>query len=105
MIATIFSIVLFSIIGRLKLLYNNYFREYKMTEFLGNEMKYFSVTIVACLTSFLLNMLLDVEGIAGIILGLAIAVATSLICWYLFFRKSKYFSESITFIKRLIKRD
>lgn len=105
LIATIFSIVLFSIIGRLKLLYNNYFREYKMTEFLGNEMKYFSVTIVACLTSFLLNMLLDVEGIAGIILGLAIAVATSLICWYLFFRKSKYFSESITFIKRLIKRD
>ena len=103
LLATIVTIILFSIIGRLKILYNSFFCGISIIEYLTNEIKYFLCVVLACILIGYINNQIDINGVLGIIIKLFVAISISCLLWFLMFRKSIHFKKGKTLISRLKK--
>lgn len=96
-IATIITIFIFNFLGRNSVLFKFYFKKSKK-EFYGHHLLYFAMTCIICIITFSICQFVDLNGVWGLIIRLAICSVISPVLYFLFLFKTKQFTE----VKRLV---
>lgn len=96
-IATIITIFVFNFLGRNSVLFKIYFKRSEK-EFYGQHLLYFAMTCVICFITVTICQFVELNGILGLFVRLAICSIVSPILYFLFLLKTKQFTE----VKKLV---
>ena len=98
-LATIISLFTINFLWITGTLYNNYFKNKSKKEFFKNHFIYAIITTTACITTYCCCNFILIEGIIGIMLKAILCCIIPNLIYVFFYRKNKYFKETILFIK------
>lgn len=98
-IATAISIGIIGIPWCSKIIFDNYFKNKNVVKFLAYHMFYAIVTIIVVCFTYTIASFIEINGINGFIIKGIICLFVPNICYLTIYFKSKYFKESLEFIK------
>lgn len=100
-LSTIISIVFIEFVWATKILYNNYFKDKKISTYFIWQGIYAIVTIIiSAITYFICNKLVAGEGIANFIIKIAICIIVPNVLYYIIYNKTEYFKQAKEFVKQ-----
>lgn len=103
--ATVISLFLINFLLITGILYKNYFKGYSQKDFFINHFIYAGITVIACVVTYYICNLLQMEGFVEILIKAVICCIVPNLIYILFYKNNKNYNEAIQFIKNLFRRN
>ena len=84
------------------IIFKYYFKEQRVIEYFKLHFKYFSITAIIAIFTYLICELLPMEGVIYFIIRGIVCIVIPNILYIICYRKTKYYSESKTFLYNII---
>lgn len=101
-IATIISLIIVNFGFGSHIIFKYYFRNGKLLEFIGDQVKYFTVTILTVFLCVFTCKYIS-NSLVGLVLKLIICLIIPNLAYYVSFRKMESYTEAVSLVKRVIK--
>lgn len=102
--ATIFSLIIFFVFGRIAILYKIYFFEYKQSTYYLQQLFYVIVTVLSCVLIYFATKNIDANGIFELVLiSLICFIIPNTVMFICYFR-TKMFKVTMDFVHLTLKR-
>ncbi len=101
LLATILTILLFNFFGGTQVLFREYFK-FSAKPFYAIHFKYFIITLINCLITYGLCMLIKIDGIRGLMIRSVLCLVFSNLFYFVLYRKNEYFEYLIKTLKNMI---
>ena len=103
MLSTIFCLIFINSIWASRILYTQYFKDYKHREYIRNNIIYTLFMLIAAAPTYLLCAAIPVEGILAIVVRALVCIVVPNVILYLEFHVLPDYKNSVKLIKSLIR--
>lgn len=103
-VATNITIIFVNFIWGTRILYKNYFRSYDFIRFIIEDLIYTFVTIIICFITYFACNILQLSCFKQLLFNGIICLVVPTFLYYMTYRKTKLYEDSLQFAKKLINK-
>lgn len=105
LVATLISLVFVNLWFGSRVLYSEYFKTQKFSDFIKAHLTYFIISCLAAFLTYLCCSLVKSGSLLGLLLRLVFCMIIPNVVYFVFYYRKNEFKESVQFIKRFVVRN